>query len=135
MRSLKKYILCLIMVIPMLVLLAHDIIPHNHHVHQQENNHVSVIQIHQHAHSHNHGHSGLHWNHSHNTTEETCCILTHNRVQKEIKYQIFLKSDEIKLDSEDSQRVQQFKVYNSILIPEPLKSPPLRRGPPSQHLA
>ena len=126
------------MIIPMLVLLAHDVIPHHHHGQiQTVDNHVSVIHSHQHVHSNSckaHSHGGTHWNHQHDTSSESCCILTHNRVQKEVKYQIFLKSDIINYDINDTQKVQKFRVHNYQLIPEPLRFSPLRRGPPNLNL-
>ncbi|MCY1636339.1 hypothetical protein [Marinifilum sp. D737] len=137
MRNLKSYILCLTMIIPMLVLLAHDIIPHNHHLQQIDDyHHVSVIQVHHHGHAANtHQHNGIHWNHSHEANAETCCILTHNRVQKDNAYKVFLQSDNIQLDCEETQRLQSFKLRNQKLTPEPLRFIPHRRGPPSSFLA
>jgi hypothetical protein len=126
------------MVIPMLVLLAHDIIPHDHHIHQIDgHHHVSVIQVHQHGHSHAnaHQHNGIHWNHSHRTNAETCCILTHNRVQKENVYKVFLSADHIQLDCEETQKLQSFKLRNQKLTPEPLRFTPPRRGPPNSFFA
>jgi len=126
------------MIIPMLVLLAHDVIPHHHHSEvQTENNQVSVLQSHHHIHTgscNSHSNSRAHWNHQHETNNENCCILTHNRVQKEVKYQIFLKADLINFDVNDTQKVQKFRVHNYQLIPEPLRFSPLRRGPPSLNL-
>ena len=123
----------------MLVLLAHDVIPHHHHSQiQTENNQVSVIHSHQHVHNgtcNTHSHAGIHWNHQHETSSESCCILTHNRVQKDVKYQVFLKADVISYDTDDTRKVQKFRVLNFHLIPEQLRISPLRRGPPSQHLA
>jgi hypothetical protein len=126
------------MVIPMLVLLAHDIIPHDHHIHQIDgHHHVSVIQVHQHGHSHAnaHQHNGIHWNHNHRTNAETCCILTHNRVQKENVYKVFLSAGHIQLDCEETQKLQSFKLRNQKLTPEPLRFTPLRRGPPNSFFA
>lgn len=139
MRNLKKQVLCLLMLIPMLVLLAHDVIPHNHRLHNaNEDQQISVIHVHQYVESNScthHHHGEKNWNHQHKTNAETCCILTHNRVQKEIKYQIFLKADIIQLDSEDIQKVKIFRIRNYILIPEPLQFSPLKRGPPRLNLA
>lgn len=126
------------MIIPMLVLLAHDIIPHNHHLHQiDDHHHVSVIQIHHHGHAHNNAdqHNGIHWNHSHEANAETCCILTHNRVQKDNAYKVFLQSDNIQLDCEETLRLQSFKLRNQKLTPEPLRFITYRRGPPNSFLA
>jgi hypothetical protein len=126
------------MVIPMLVLLIHDIVPHNHHIHQfADHHHVSVIKIHQHGHSHanTHQHGGVHWNHSHEASKDTCCILTHNRVQKENIYKVFLKADPIQLNCEETQKLQGFKFYELNLTPEPLRFTPPRRGPPSSFVA
>lgn len=123
----------------MVVLLAHDVIPHHHHDHNHsESKQVSVYHTHQHIHQDthcSHAHGGASWNHNHNTTSETCCFLTHNRVQKDVSYQIFLKADIVQYDTNDTQKVQKFRVHNFRLIPEPLRFTPLRRGPPSQHLA
>jgi len=122
----------------MLVLLTHDVIPHNHHLHNTNSDQqVSIIHVHKHVKSNScnhHTHGGMHWNHQHENSNETCCILTHNRVQKEVKHQIFLKADAIQLDSEDAQEIQKFKVHNYKLIPEPLRFSPHRRGPPSLNL-
>lgn len=126
------------MIVPMLVLLAHDIIPHNHHLHQiDDHHHVSVIQIHHHGHAHNnaHQHNGIHWNHSHEANAETCCILTHNRVQKNNIYKVFLQSDNIQLDCTETQKLQSFKLNNQKLTLEPLRFIPHRRGPPNSFLA
>ncbi|MDQ2177150.1 hypothetical protein [Marinifilum sp. D714] len=140
MRNLKNYMMCLAMIIPMLVLLAHDIIPHNHHLHQiDDHNHVSVIQVHQHLYEHSHAnthqHNGIHWNHSHEANAETCCILTHNRVQKDNAYKVFLQSDNIQLDCEETQKLQSFNLRNQKLTPEPIRFIPHRRGPPNSFLA
>lgn len=122
----------------MLVLLAHDVIPHHHHSEIQiNNNQASVAHSHQHIHSGScnpHSHGSAHLNHQHETNNESCCILTHNRVQKDVKYQIFLKADVINYDVNDTQKVQKFRVLNYQLIPEPLRFSPLRRGPPSFNL-
>ncbi len=122
----------------MLVLLAHDVIPHNHHIHNiNEDQQVSILHVHQHVVSNacnHHNHGEANWNHQRETNSESCCILTHNRVQKEAKYQIFLKADAIRLDSENIQKVKKFRVHNYILIPEPLRFSPLRRGPPRSTL-
>lgn len=122
----------------MLVLLTHDVIPHNHHLHNTNSDQqVSIIHDHQNVESNScnhHNHGGTHWNHQHETNNEPCCTLTHNRVQKEVKYQIFLKADAIQLDSENTQKVQKFKVHNYKLIPEPLRFSPHRRGPPNSNL-
>ncbi|MBL4560807.1 MAG: hypothetical protein JKX79_07445 [Labilibaculum sp.] len=138
MRNLKKQVLCLLMLIPMLVLLTHDVIPHNHHLHNTNSNQqVSIIHVHQHVESNacnHHNHDDMHWSHQHETNNEACCILTHNRVQKEVKYQIFLKADAIQLDSEHTQKVQKLKVLNYKLIPEPLRFSPHRRGSPNLNL-
>ncbi|WP_145957660.1 hypothetical protein [Labilibaculum antarcticum] len=138
MRNLKKQMLCLLMLIPMLVLLAHDVIPHNHHLHNANSEQqVSIIRVHQHVESNacsQNNNGGAHWNHQHKTNGESCCILTHSRVQKELKYQIFLKADAIRFDSKDIQKVKKFRVHNYILIPEPLRFSPLKRGPPSSNL-
>lgn len=122
----------------MLVLLAHDVIPHHHHSQvQTQNNSNSVFHSHQHVHKgacNAHAHGGVHWNHQHETSTESCCTLTHNRVQKDSKFQIFLKADLISYDTNDTQKVQKFGVHNYQLIPEPLRFSPLRRGPPSLNL-
>ncbi len=122
----------------MLVLLAHDVIPHNHHLHNTNlDEHVSIAHVHQHVDSNacnHHNHAGASWNHQHETNNESCCILTHNRVQKEVKYQIYLKADAIQLDSGNTDKVQKFKVHNYKLIPEPLRFSPHRRGPPNSNL-
>lgn len=126
------------MLIPMLVLLAHDVIPHNHHLHNTNSDQkVSLVHDHQHVDSNacnHHNHGEMHWNHQHETNNESCCILTHHRVQKELKYQIFLKADVIQLDSENAQKIQKFKVCDYKLIPEPLRFSPHRRGPPNSNL-
>ena len=137
MRNFKKQMLCLLMLIPMLVLLAHDVIPHNHNHNTAEDQQVSIIHFHQHVkcntcNHHNHGETN--WNHQNEKNSESCCILTHNRVQQEIKYQIFLKADAIRLDSEDIRKVKKFRVHNYKLIPEPLRFSPHRRGPPNSIL-
>ena len=130
------------MVIPMLVLLVHDIVPHNHHIHQIDGHqHVSVIQVHKHVHAHSHSHShahhhnGVHWNHKHNSNAETCCILAQNRVQKENIYKVFLQTDNIQLKSEETKEFKKFKLRNEKLTVEPLRFTPPRRGPPSSYLA
>jgi hypothetical protein len=139
MRKIRNYILCLTMVIPMLVLLVHDIVPHKHHIHQiDDHQHVSVIQVHKQVHSHSHAHShtnGVHWSHSHNTNTETCCILTHNRVQKENTFKVFLQEDKIEFTCEKTLKVQKFKLRNEELTVEPLRFSPHRRGPPNSFLA
>jgi hypothetical protein len=124
----------------MLVLLAHDIVPHDHHIHQfDDHHHVSVIKSHHHGHSHSHAnahrHNGVHWSHSHEASGETCCVLTHNRVQKENIYKVFLQADHVQLDCEESKKLQSFKLRNQQLTPEPLRLTPPRRGPPSSFLA
>jgi histone deacetylase complex regulatory component SIN3 len=121
----------------MLVLLAHDVIPHDHHHNTSKDQQVSIIHVHQNVDSaacKHHNHSGTHWNNQHETNNESCCILTHHRVQKEVKYQIFLKADVIQLDSENTQEVQKFWVHNYKLILEPLRFSPHRRGPPNSNL-
>lgn len=138
MRKLKQYILCLFMLTPMLVLLGHDIIPHHHHLLQAETNEaVSIVQVHQHVHSKsicNHtNNAGLQWNHQQEKSSETCCLLTHHRVQKELKFQIFLSASSIQLNAISPQKVQKLKTGNSKLIIGPFRLTPLLRGPPSLH--
>lgn len=139
MRNFNKQLLCMLMLIPMMVLLAHDVIPHHHHIHNNvDDQQISAFHVHQDLLENTcsqHNHNSRQWSHHDDTKNKSCCTLTHHRVQKEVRFQIFLKADSIQLDSENSQKVQRFRVHNHTLIPEPIRISPLRRGPPSTNLA
>lgn len=139
MRNLNKQLLCLLMLIPMMVLLAHDVIPHHHHIHSRvDDQQILAFHVHQNLLENTcsqHNHSSTQWNHQGDTKDKSCCTLTHHRVQKEVKFQIFLKADSIQLGSENNQKVQRLRVHNHTLIPEPIWTSPFRRGPPSTNLA
>ena len=125
------------MVIPMLVLLAHDIVPHHHHVFPKSKEHKASSHSHTHIHDancgHHHHHGEKHWSHQHSTAEEGACILAHHRAQKELKYQVFLKVDYIDFRVKEDQSTKKFFVSDYRLIPEPIKFIHLLRAPPYSH--
>jgi hypothetical protein len=123
----------------MLVLLGHDIIPHHHHLEQKHETQVSLVRVHQHVHQHsscNHKQNGAsHWNHQQEKSNETCCQLTHHRVQKELKFQVFLPAQFIQLNSLAKQNIQKLTLRNYKLIAEIYRLTPPFRGPPHSSLA
>ncbi|WP_321308843.1 hypothetical protein [Marinifilum fragile] len=150
----KNNLMFLALIIPVLVLLAHDIIPHHHH---GDHGHVHDNQdYHQNSHSHKSGTNCHHKDsdthhleftsekkdvddlffvHKHGQNEKNTCFLTHHRVQKEIKYQVFLKSDHIDYGYRENIEKSKYYIVDFRLPYEPLRLIPHRRGPPNLFLA
>jgi len=83
-RILDIFKTCLLL-IPVLIILGHDIIPHHHH---QDKN--SCHKKHTSSHEHQ---SGLDL-HSHNSSEDNICSFNHNSFLKKFYFQIVLNKPE-----------------------------------------
>ncbi|RXQ89508.1 hypothetical protein EO244_14165 [Ancylomarina salipaludis] len=132
MKKINNNILSLILVVPMLVMLAHDIIPHHHHNTHTSANFVNLAHNHIEATSVNcHGHGTTQQlAHSHQENESSCCSFVNLRFFKDFKFQVILTHiilDMLKL-REDSP-IKHY-VSNFSLIPEPYRESSGLRGPP-----
>ncbi len=134
MRKLNKQIVSLILVLPILVMLAHDIIPHHHHdTHTSANfvktahSHIETINT-THCNSHS---TRQHLSHSHNENESTCCSFVNLRFFKNFKFQVHLTYIilDIVLPSDTEEPIRYY-VSNSNLAPEPYRESTGLRGPP-----
>jgi len=133
MRKLNKKIVSLVLVLPILVMLAHDIIPHHHHDTNTTANFVKMEHAHFEAiHGHCNAHqSSQHLSHSHKENESNCCTFVNLRFFKNFKFQVHLTH--IILDiisSSDVEEPIRYYVSNSNLIPEPYRESTGLRGPP-----
>ncbi len=134
MRKLNKKTLSLILVLPILVMLAHDIIPHHHHDTNTSANYVTT------EHSHNEAIQTLncqsnsttqHLSHSHRESESTCCAFVNLRFFKNVKFQVLLSHIVLNIVSNNDQEIPvRYYVSNSNLIPEPYRASSGLRGPP-----
>jgi len=132
MRNLSNQIISLVLLLPMLVMLAHDIIPHHHHETQTSANYVKMNHVHLEAeHSQCNGHHQTqHFVHSHENHESNCCSFVNLRFFKNFKFQVFISH--IILDilvPNDNIPVKHY-VSNYVLIPEPNREAYGLRGPP-----
>jgi len=129
----NKKILSLILVLPILVMLAHDIIPHHHHDTHTSANFVKMEHTHLEAtHSNCDAHeSTQHLSHSHKETESDCCSFVNLRFFKNFKFQVHLTY--IILDiivPSITEEPTRYYVSNSNLVPEPYRESTGLRGPP-----
>jgi hypothetical protein len=148
MRNLKKYLMSFVMIMPMIILLAHDIIPHHHHGDHGQGMHAHHHEAHSHephSHSHHNDHHhhhanaeievsdihGIFFEHKHGKEDAHTCFLTHHRVQKEIKYVVFLESDEIDYGYRETIDKKKHYVIDYRLLPEPIKLLHSLRAPPA----
>ena len=132
MRKLNKQIVSLILVLPILVMLAHDIIPHHHHdTHtsanfvKKEHRHIEATHSNCHAHE-----STQHLSHSHKETESTCCSFVNLRFFKNFKFQVHLSHIILDILAPDEDIPVKHYVSNHISIPEPYREACGLRGPP-----
>ena len=133
MRKLNKQIVSLILVLPILVMLAHDIIPHHHHDTHTSANFVKMEHTHFEAtHSNCHTHqTSQHLSHSHKADESNCCSFVNLRFFKNFKFQVHLAHIILdKVMSSDVEEPIRYYVSNSNLIPEPYRESTGLRGPP-----
>lgn len=133
MKKLNKKILSLILVLPILVMLAHDIIPHHHHdtnttasfVKMSHSHHEAIHTSHCHSHS-----TSQHLSHSHKANESTCCSFVNLRFFKNFKFQVHLAHIILdKVLSSDVEEPVRYHVSNSILS-RTLQGIYRLRGPP-----
>ena len=134
MRKLNKKIVSLILVLPILVMLAHDIIPHHHHDTNTSANFVTAGHSHHEAihTSHCHAHeTAQHLSHSHRENESTCCAFVNLRFFKNVKFQALLSHIVLNIVLNNDQETPiRYYVSNSNLIPEPYRASTGLRGPP-----
>lgn len=132
MRKLNKQIVSLILVLPILVMLAHDIIPHHHHDTHTSANFVKMEHTHLEAtHSNCHAHeSPQHLSHSHKETETNCCSFVNLRFFKNFKFQVHLSHIILDILAPDEDIPVKHYVSNHISIPEPYREASGLRGPP-----
>ena len=133
MRKLNKQIVSLFLVLPILVMLAHDIIPHHHHDTPTSANFVKMEHRHLEAtHSNCHAHENTqHLSHSHNENESTCCAFVNLRFFKNVKFQVLLSHIVLNIVSSTNQEAPiRYYVSSSNLIPEPSRESTGLRGPP-----
>jgi len=132
MRKLNKQIVSLILVLPILVMLAHDIIPHHHHDTHTSANFVKMEHTHIEAtHSHCQAHeSTQHLSHSHKENESNCCSFVNLRFFKNFKFQVHLSHIILDILTPDEYIPVKHYVSNHISIPEPYREASGLRGPP-----
>ena len=147
-KAYKKYLQMIFMIIPMIMLMLHDMIPHHHHDLQKHDGHQSVHAHHEHHHHHNNYHHEEHhehdflinlsdnefiafFTHHHDEEEEACCILTHHRVKKQANFQIFLKTDSVNYHINEKFCRKKYIVRNDRLLPDRVVPINQLRGPPS----
>jgi len=132
MGKLNKHILVLVLLLPVLVMLAHDIIPHHHHeTHSASNistmSHAHVRAEHSHACAH---HQTQNLGHSHEKTETECCAFGNLRFFKNIKFQVYLSHIILNIVAPDDSTPVKYYVSNYIQVPEPNREAYGLRGPP-----
>ena len=132
MRKLNKQIVSLILVLPILVMLAHDIIPHHHHdTHTSANfvkvEHSNIDATHSHCQAHE---STQHLSHSHKETESNCCSFVNLRFFKDLKFQVHLSHIILDILPPNEDIPVKHYVSNHISIPEPYRESTGLRGPP-----
>lgn len=151
MKGFKKYLQMIFMIIPMVMLMLHDMIPHHHHDLEEHDGHQTIHTHHKHHHHHNKHHDDsehehdFHLNladhefitcftHHHDEAEETCCFLTHHRVKKQAKSQVFLKENSVNYNINEKFCRKRYIVCNDRLLPD--RTVPINqlRGPPSSAL-
>jgi hypothetical protein len=154
MKGFKKYLQMIFMIIPMVMLMLHDMIPHHHHDLEEHDGHQTIHTHHKH-HKHHHHHNKHHddsehehdfhlnladhefitcFTHHHDEAEETCCFLTHHRVKKQAKSQVFLKENSVNYNINEKFCRKRYIVCNDRLLPD--RTVPINqlRGPPSSAL-
>jgi len=137
MRNIKKYMLTIIMLLPMLIMMVHDIIPHHDHqlAHQcvvtNTNTHNHNININDHSDHSKHTISGICVHHQHKSDQDHCCHLQHHRLQQELKFQIFLVGDLIRLDTQQEEIKTKFFVWNTSPFQTPERIVLGLRAPPA----
>ena len=134
MRKLNKQIVSLILVLPILVMLAHDIIPHHHHDTNTSANFVKTGHSHHEVihtsdcHSHE---TAQYLSHSHQENESSCCAFVNLRFFKNVKFQIGLTHIVLNIVLNNNQEILvRYYVSSSNLIPEPYRESTGLRGPP-----
>lgn len=136
MGNVRKYILTLSMLLPMLVMMAHDIIPH----HQWDSWHECTSK-----------HSSkccddLHTNlnlekgylqsikckliHDNNADSKQCCHFSHHRLQQELKFHFILSGDLIIFNTSQEKIKNKYVVLDDLLIIDPHICSPSLRAPP-----
>jgi len=151
MKGFKKYLQMIFMIIPMVMLMLHDMIPHHHHDLEEHDGHQTIHTHHKHHHHHNKHHDDsehehdfhlnladhefiTYFTHHHDEAEETCCFLTHHRVKKQAKSQVFLKENSVNYNINEKFCRKRYIVCNDRLLPD--RTVPINqlRGPPSSAL-
>ncbi|MRT92770.1 hypothetical protein [Ancylomarina sp. 16SWW S1-10-2] len=132
--KINKKILSLILVLPILVMLAHDIIPHHHHKTITSANFEKLVQGHNetiHTTYCNSDNKRQHITHFHKNNESICCSFVNLRFFKFFKFQMQIAHIilDIILPSNDDAPIRYF-VSNSNLVPEPDRESTGLRGPP-----
>lgn len=132
MRKMNKKLLSLILVLPILVMLAHDIIPHHHHDTHTAANFVTMEHAHfdavsSHCHSHE---TTQHLSHSHKENESNCCSFVNLRFFKNFKFQVLISHILLDILKVDEDTPIKYYVSNFNLIPEPNRESTGLRGPP-----
>lgn len=129
--------LTIVMLLPMLIMMVHDIIPHHNHqnAHQcvisDTNTHDHNINCDDHSDHSKQPISGICVHHQHKSDQGHCCLLHHNRLQQELKFQIFLVGDLIRLDTQLEEIKTKFFVWNTSPFQNPerivlgLRAPPV----------
>ncbi|MGZ2369392.1 hypothetical protein ACXR6G_06370 [Ancylomarina sp. YFZ004] len=128
----NKQIVSLFLVLPILVMLAHDIIPHHHHDTHTSANFVKVEHTHlDGASSHCQAHeSTQHLSHSHQENKSECCSFVNLRFFKDLKFQVYLSHIILDILPPNEDIPVKHYVSNHISIPEPYRESTGLRGPP-----
>jgi len=125
----------LTLLLPMLVILGHDIIPHHHH-NEEFSNTLAESLSHSHTLVHgqcearsSHSHSQL--AHSHQSEGHSCCHFNQNRLQKVVKYQVVLATTTFQHQEEEPLILNKYSVQDSSpynipdLTSKSLRAPPV----------
>jgi len=132
MRNLRKQIICLVLLLPLLVMLAHDIIPHHHHKTPTSTSYVKMSHAHleaEHAHCNGH-HQTQQVGHSHENHETNCCTFGNLRFFKSFKFQVYISHVILDILVPNDFTPVKYYVSDFILIPEPNREAYGLRGPP-----
>ncbi|MFA8433434.1 MAG: hypothetical protein ACEPOZ_02860 [Marinifilaceae bacterium] len=126
----------IMLLLPMLVILAHDIIPHHHH---QESNSCLSTAGEWHHHQlisendgcfHSDSHDDFHLHHSHQSEDHNCCHFNQNRFQKDLTFQVILVIRQYLYQEMESQTLPKFSIWESPLWKAPDRSSIGLRAPP-----
>ena len=131
-KKINNNILSLILVVPMLVMLAHDIIPHHHHNTHTSANFVNRTHDQIEAtplHCQGHG-TTQQLAHSHQENEDSCCTFVNLRFFKDFKFQVILTHIILDMIQMGEDTPIKHYVSNCSLIPEPNRESSGLRGPP-----